>query len=288
VTTGHGRFDYAIEIPDGGRASAPWQARLRGPVESDEPRLVGHGPLVDLEDFDVRPGVCRTRITLTAASAENAGARALSFVVDRGFAEMLQPHDVLNVSRGYHDQLGVSVLRRGILVGAAGAVSLVPLGDAISVRYPSDLAAPAAAIFRARDPQYRMWETPVEVTTEAGTRLLHRGRPTLGIYEVFVVHGFVLGCECVAITLPRVCPDCAATLTAPLLEQSGNFTITPFEDPRLLRELRILLALEAARLHFEKGDLDAAESSAWEAIIYDRENDTARALLERIDERRRR
>jgi hypothetical protein len=55
-----------------------------------------------------------------------------------------------------------------------------------------------------------MWESPVEVTTETGTRLLHRGLPTLGRYDVFVVHGFVLGRECVAITLPRVCPDCAA------------------------------------------------------------------------------
>jgi hypothetical protein len=31
-----GTFDYVIEVPDGGRASLPWSARLRTPVEAGE------------------------------------------------------------------------------------------------------------------------------------------------------------------------------------------------------------------------------------------------------------
>jgi hypothetical protein len=133
-----------------------------------------------------------------------------------------------------------------------------------------------------------MWECPVEVTTETGTRLLHRGRLPLGRYEVFVVHGFILGRECVAITLPRVCPDCAATLTAPVLDKPDALQMRPFGDPKFERDTRVLFAIEGARVHLEAGDLDAAESSVLEALCYERSNEQANALLEEIEGRRRR
>ena len=281
-------FDYVIDVPEGGRASLPWVARVRTPVDPEAELLVGHSPAVALDDFDVRPGVQRTRITLTAANSTGAAWHEASLTIDRGFANMLKPHDLVHVARGRRDGLGISVLRQGLLIAAAGSVSSVSLGDTVSVRRPGDLVREAEQIFRARDPAYEMWNCPIEVTTETGTRLLHWGRPTLGRYEVFVVHGFVCGRECVAITLPGICPDCAATITAPLLDKPDALQVRPFGDPKEERETRVLFSLEAARIHLEAGELDAAESAVYKALMYERSNEQAQSLLQEIDERRRR
>jgi hypothetical protein len=223
-----GLFEYAIEVPAGGRASSPWVARLLTPVAPLEQRLVGHAPTVELIDFEERPGVQRTRITLTAPDSVSATAREVSFAVDRGFATMMKPQDMVHVVRNGGGGLGISVLRQGLLVGAAGAVTSVPLGSAITVRRPIDLERQAEAIFRTRDHEYRMSECPVEVTTETATHLLHRARRTIGRYEVFVEHGFVETLECVALTLMGVCPDCAATLTALLLDKPDALQMGTF------------------------------------------------------------
>lgn len=281
-----GSFCYVVDVPERGRAALPWAARSAAPVDRTERRLVGHAPKVEIVDFDVRPGVARARVTLTAAEPADAEAWEASFAVDRGFVNMLRPHDLMHIARSCHGGLGVSVLRQGLLVAAAGAVGSVPLGPSVIVRRPSELVRQAREIFCARDPQYEMWECPIEVTTETGTRLLHRGQHDLGGYEVFVVHGFVLGRECVAITLPRVCFDCAATLTAPILDKPGALVLRPFGDPKLEREMRLLFALEEARIHFEAGDLDAAERSGLEALAIDFHNEQVRALLDDIDNRR--
>jgi hypothetical protein len=241
-----GLFEYAIEVPAGGRVSSPWVARqldpvapaerpsslwvagVLTPVAPTERRLVGDAPTVDLIDFEERPGVQRTRITLTSPDAVSAQVREVSFAVDRGFATMLKPQDMVHVVRNGGGGLGISVLRQGLLVGAAGAVTSVPLGNTISVRRPIDLERQADAIFRIRDHEYRMWECPVEVITETSTHLLHRARRTIGPYEVFVEHGFVDHLECVALTLTGVCPDCAATLTALLLDKPDALQMRTF------------------------------------------------------------
>lgn len=240
------RLDYVVHVPDGARTVRRWSANLREPVPDGAKRAVGHEPEMTLDDFDERPGVCRTRITLAASDEAVAKFREISFTVDRNFADMLRPRDVMHIAQSYHDGVGVSVLRSGALVAAAGAVSAVPLGDSIVVRRPAE-AGQVHAIYRARDPLYEEWEVPVQIETALGLRLLHRGRGELGGHDFFVVHGFVRGIECVAISLLGVCPDCAATLTAPLLTKPDAIRMRWFHDPKEQLEAKVLFALESAR-----------------------------------------
>jgi hypothetical protein len=154
----------------------------------------------------------------------------MSFCIDRALTRMLRADDEVHVSRTATGGIGLSVLRAGELVGAVGAVTSVPLGEEVVVGCAGDLVEEAASVMRKRDPNYRVLEYPVEVRIGGETRLLHRARIHLGRYEILVVHGFLPGmpgtAECLAISLIGVCADCAASLTAPLLDAGDGFQIT--------------------------------------------------------------
>jgi hypothetical protein len=192
---------------------------------------------------------------------------------------MLRADDALYIADGPRGGIGISVLRKGELVAAAGRVSCVPLGARVKVGAPGDLISQAQAIFRTRDATYDMWECPLEVTVDTTTRLLHRGRIDFGLYEVFVVHGFVLWKECVAISRLGVCPDCAATLTAPLLGKPEALHTVSFRDGRLERMRRAQEAIELAREFPADRAFEAAIESATRALAYDDNSDEARALM---------
>jgi hypothetical protein len=74
------------------------------------------------------------RVTLTATE-KHAIASSFWFNVDRELIAMLRGSDVLHISRTHRAGLGLSVLRDGQLIAAAGAVMHVPLGT-VSVRHP--------------------------------------------------------------------------------------------------------------------------------------------------------
>jgi hypothetical protein len=215
-----GTFDYQFTVPDDPRAPVRvWRAASRVRPERGERRLVGHAPYVRLEHVEPRYGVCHTRITFeTPLRDSSATAHRFGFSVDRALTNMLHADDIVSVARDWRCALGVSVVRDGRLVAAAGAVTNVPLGPDVLVRRPGDLVAQAEAVFRRIDPGYSMVEWPVEVTIAGQTRIVHGGRFNLGGYEVFVVHGATGKGECMSIALTGVCPDCAASLSAPLLE----------------------------------------------------------------------
>jgi hypothetical protein len=101
-------------------------------------------------------------VTLTVTEKKHAIASSFSFNVDRELIAMLRPNDVLYISRTHCAGLGLSILRDGELVAAAGAVTCVPLGPTVSVRYPHELIEEAEAIFKARDPDYDIQNDPVE------------------------------------------------------------------------------------------------------------------------------
>ena len=96
----------------------------------------------------------------------------------------------------------------------------------------------------------------------------------------------MLGSECMAISRLGVCPDCAATLTAPLFERSGGVEWRPFVAARELRDTEVFFAIEEARVHLAAGDLEEAETSVMFALMLDRDSAEAFALLEEIDLRR--
>jgi hypothetical protein len=131
-----------------------------------------------------------------------------------------------------------------------------------------------------------MTECPVEVTVGDETRFLHWGRPTIGDYEVFVVQAFKHNRECIAVTRVKVCPDCAATLTACALKEPDAIQITPFRSAREERDRTLRERLDAAWRYFNLGDFAAAETEAILALSTDRDNVEAQALYSMIASRR--
>jgi len=220
-----GTFDYVFDVSTVAGAAGPLQGRPREPLARTDRRLLGHAPLLEAVEYQREAWQLYARITLTGGEGRHASVRSASFSVDRGLVRVLRQGDVLYISRTLCAGLGLSILRDGQLVAAAGAITSVPLGTDVSARHPGDLVEQAEQIFRTRDPQYRTRESPIELSVAGVTRILHGGRPTLGPYEVFVRHGFLRGIpgtdESLSIERRGVCPDTAAHTTAQLLDEEG-------------------------------------------------------------------
>jgi hypothetical protein len=222
-----GTFDYTFTVPHGPRSgSRRMNGILREAPEHDPRRLVGHAPVLEALEYQLKPWQLFSRVTLTPADPVNALVKAFAFSVDRALIRMLRTDDVLHLSRTNCAGLGLSVLREGRLVAAAGAVTSVPLGTDVRVRHPYELVRRAEAIFRTSDSEYHMANYPVEVRIGGVTRLLESGRPTMGEYDVLVRHGFLFGMpgtnECVSIERRKVCPDTAAHTSAQLMEEESQ------------------------------------------------------------------
>jgi hypothetical protein len=106
-------------------------------------------------------------------------------------------------------------------VAAAGAITDVPLGRDLTARHPTDLIEQVEAIFRARDPRYKMREWPLELSSAGETRIVHRGGGArVGPFDAFVLHGFMCGMpgtdELAAIERRGVAPETATLTTAQL------------------------------------------------------------------------
>jgi hypothetical protein len=124
-----GTFDYRFVVPDGSfGGKRQMQGMLRKPIEGDQERLLGHTPLLQTVEYYREKWQLLCRITLTATEKTHARASSFSFNVDRELIAMLRGNDVLYISRTHCAGLGLSVLRDGELVAAAGAVMHVPLG----------------------------------------------------------------------------------------------------------------------------------------------------------------
>ena len=227
-----GTFDYVFVVPRGGSDTA-WSGSLRDPLPTGEKRLLGHSPVISFSDYETDFGVPRTRIVLTPSGILSQKSE-YSFPVDRSLARMLRPADVIHISRDGCAGLGLSVLRNSNLVAGVGAVTNVVLGNEISVRTPWDLVQHAEATFRVRDPEFDLYELPLEIAANGQTRLLYRARVRMGRYEAFVIHGALRGLpgtsECMSLSLIGVCPDCAASLTAQLLDRADAVQVPRGRD----------------------------------------------------------
>src|SRR5438270_9946847 len=197
-------FDYVATVPDAWQdASFQCTARLRhsltgrGDAMADR-RLVGHAPRLQVADAGPGPGadrlpVLRSRITLTSASAKDATASATSFYVDRELIAHLQPGDDVHVSLTACSCLGLSILRKGELLAAIGAVTAVDLGKDFKALVPYLLVQEAAYVFRNEDPEFAFPESPVEFIYKTRRRILFRGDCHIGQYAVLLRHGFLAG-----------------------------------------------------------------------------------------------
>jgi hypothetical protein len=131
-----GTFDYVAMVPESGEDHAPWNVRLRTPLERTgdarmDGRLVGHSPTLEILDDritpsvrmspltgNVGPRVLRSRLTLTAATRDYAEVESASFHVDRALTMALRPHDMLHMARTACGGLALSIVRDDRLVAA--------------------------------------------------------------------------------------------------------------------------------------------------------------------------
>lgn len=238
-----GTFEYAGEVPVGYvQTSGRWQLRDQSEAGSStggdslmHDRLVGLQPTLKITGVgvtpdvrvspytgNVRPKVLLSRLTLRADQKDRATVAAFSFCVDQALTRSWRPGDVLHVARTSCGGLGLSVVRGGQLITAVGAVTAVPQGRVVNVRIPWDVIREAECVVSRLDPGFEFPELPIEVHVEAERRVLYRGRPRIGGYEVFVEHGFYPGTpgtsECAALSLVGSCPETAAICSAQLLE----------------------------------------------------------------------
>jgi hypothetical protein len=226
-----GTFDYTFVVPDGSRSGTRRiEGTSREPSDTEQKRLIGHAPLLVTEEYQREAWQLYSRITLIPRDRQ-ATVQSFSFSVDRALITMLREGDVLHISRTPCAGLGLSVLRHGQLVAAAGAICFVPLGPDVSIRTPVDLVRQAERIFQTRDPEYQLLHSPVELRIGNVTRIIDGGRPTIGPYEILVRHGFITGLPgtdaCVSIERIRVCPDTAAHHSAELMSKKEGVGLIP-------------------------------------------------------------
>ncbi len=242
VMPASGTFQYSGIVPENpARSDGRWEMHDESGAESSSGsdrlkhnRLVGLQPSLQITDVglcpDVRsspytgivhPKVLLSRLTLRAATKERATLAAFSFCVDQALTRSWRVGDVLNVVRDACGGLGLSVVRSNRLITAIGAVTAVP-HNGLTIRIPSDAIREAEGVFSRLDPTFRFPELPIEVAIGSERRVLYRGRPRIGDYEVFVEHGFYPGLpgtsECAALFLVGIGGGTAAICSAQILE----------------------------------------------------------------------
>jgi len=219
--TCHYEFEIRGDLLNGGGVTG----RLAESVSGGAKRLVGHTPRLTAVEYQREAWQLYARVTLTATDRAHALVGQASFSVDRRFIRMLRDGDMFYMSRTSCGGVGLSVLRQDELIGAAGALTHVPLGRGQSVGLPLDLIRQAEGVFQARDSGYRMREYPIELSLAGETHITDGGRPTIGPYDVFIRHGFLRGMPgidvCLSIERNGVCSDTAAHTSAQLLDEEG-------------------------------------------------------------------
>jgi len=235
-------FKYAGVVPqDGVQSSGRWELRDESGTESStagdpliRSRLLGLHPSLQITDAGVtpdvraspytgnaRPKVLLSRLTLRAGAKDRGTVAAFSFCVDQALTRSWRVGDVLHVARNGCCGLGLSVVRGNRLITAVGAVTAVP-HDGLTLRMPWDAIREAKGAFGRLDPTFQFPELPIEVQIDSERRVLYRGRPRIGPYDVFVEHGFYPGVpgvsECAALSLVGSCPETAAISSAQLME----------------------------------------------------------------------
>ena len=212
-------FDYVFEVTE--VPIVYITGRLRERVEPGQKRLVGYEPVLEVQDYSPHPWQLFARMTLTPSDRRDAVAAAASFSVDRGLTRCLHPGDALFIRGVYGGSLGLSIVRDGVLVAAAGDLSHVPLGHSASVRSSGDLMVDRRWGMNARPGEDGACHAPVEVCLNGERLVLLWGRPSMGPYDVFVRGSRDGEWPCVSIERRGQCPETAAHTSAQLFDQEG-------------------------------------------------------------------
>lgn len=232
---------YDLIVPETSYESdAPWVASgylgmALGPPEPLPPES-GEGVRVRIVHISPIPGVLYSCMVLTPVEA-TSDVWPLHFHLDRRMTTRLCAGDVVHIRTTHCGGLGISIVRHGELLAAAGAVCSVPLGRHVIARHPAGLFDEALAVIRRRYSDFEWHETPVEVTAGDASRLLLRARTTVGDYEVYVVHGHLNG-------IPGTDASLAISRVGSGLEVAANTTALLLNSPMRAGGLAGLLGHE--------------------------------------------
>ena len=208
-----GTFYYAGAVPyaKDDCKSRPWKLQDESgaaPRETGDElvdnRLIGLQPVLEISD---------SHLLLTASGRHRATIRSATLDLDPLLIGCLESGDVLALVRTGTADIGASVVRAGDLICAVGAVTRVPLGEAIRVEGGPKLE------FSATKPRKDTW---LDLSYSGETlRLRACDETTIGDYRISILQCFRDGIpgryESVAISRRSMCPHYAAVGSASLL-----------------------------------------------------------------------
>jgi hypothetical protein len=217
-----GEFSYVFEMPE-----EPRRATVGRVADGSGKCLLGAAPVLTWTEYTPQPWKLYARVKLTRSASRGAPAARAFFAVDRGVLTMLRPGDLLHVAA--LPWLGISIIRNGCLLAAAGAVetlSRISLGVDVQIRFPGENLE--ERFFRQRHSGHCWLGGPppigepfVEIVAAGKTQIMPWGRPTIGPYEVFVRSSVTSPSLLVSIQRLKACPETSAHTTAQLLDRDG-------------------------------------------------------------------
>ena len=246
-----GTFSHVAILPDGVATGGFECAAPSADIATlgrfdDGTRLVGPSPRLIVYDagFNERPGpdrphVLRHGLRLEASGRRRASVRTATLHLEATLLPSLRPGDRLHLVCTASADLGVSVIRDGVLVCAIGEVVAVPLGAGVEARVPHELRARIAALFLELDPDFpdvqglgNAVPLPLAVRHDGTEVLVNRVRRTLGPYDIEVLRPSsdgLPGHAAVGTIVHRgACSALGARLTAMLLAQDDGLEMTPW------------------------------------------------------------
>ena len=240
-----GTFHYAGVVPDtrAARESGQWQLQdesgaevryrpwwkvwKRDPTGDADLDALRYNRLIGL-----RPTlrISGGHLVLQAPGRPWAQIRSASLELAPSFIESSRGGDILTLVRTGTADVGVSVVRRGRLMVAAGALTAIPLGDDVVVR-----DGPTVDLSADGPERWPRLDTWIDISVSGEARRLRGGEgTTISDYMFSVVRCFQDGepgmYACLAITLRGACPHEAALHSAELLARP-NAGLTMSEWP---------------------------------------------------------
>lgn len=153
----------------------PHRADPRTATHTQAHRLLGPTPVCQVHG---------ERLELIASSKEDAVYRSASLELEMGLLSVLRGGDVLTIARTMTEDIGVSVLRAGVLLWAVGAIAAVPLGRGVRAQL-----GPPIAEGRISAERWPATDTWVDVSCGTSERALRDGEAaSIGDFEITVRH----------------------------------------------------------------------------------------------------
>lgn len=199
-----GTFEYVTTVPSAAEShSFPWRLQLAEDIEPRgdsllDDRLLGYAPLLSVSEestipdpTDERQTMTLSTFTLRASSRKNARMAEAWFHIDQQLTMLLQPGDLLRLSRSGMGGIGLALQRGEKLVFAVGTILGHSLGKGIRVNLPYDAMRQAGRFDTVpfEDQRGKPLLVPLEIHVGEEMQSIFRGKAEVGEYQVWVEGG---------------------------------------------------------------------------------------------------